>query len=131
MVQTWRARRAAELTMKYADRHSVPKQTPNRCLIVSCVQSLVNVYQNVESAVLRFTFHGLQWWEKAKGAPHRVKYPFSSGLAPRAGLEPATSRLQVPQFFNRAWTISSPTCRTIQGRVSGAVEALLDGFRSL
>jgi hypothetical protein len=49
-----------------------------------------------------------RWWEKAKGALHRVKYPFWSRLAPRAGLEPATSRLQVPRFFNRAWTISSP-----------------------
>src|SRR4026207_62561 len=72
-----------------------------------------------------------QWWKKAKGVLHRVKYPFSSGLAPRAGLEPATSRLQVPRFFNRAWTISSPACKNIQGRVSGAIEALLDGFRSL
>jgi len=36
-------------------------------------------------------------------------------LAPRAGLEPATSRLQVPRFFNRAWTISSPACITCRG----------------
>jgi hypothetical protein len=56
--------------------------------------------------------------------------PFCS-VAPRAGLEPATSRLQVPQFFNRAWTISSPACKNMQGRVLGAVEALLGGFRSL
>jgi len=36
-------------------------------------------------------------------------------VAPRAGLEPATSRLQVPQFFNRAWTISSPAYRKSRG----------------
>jgi len=29
-------------------------------------------------------------------------------LAPRAGLEPATSRLQGPRSFDWAWTISSP-----------------------
>ncbi len=58
---------------------------------------------------------GSQWWENTKGALHRVKCPFCSRLAPRAGLEPATSRLQVPQFFNRAWTISSPAYRKSRG----------------
>jgi len=47
-------------------------------------------------------------------------------MAPRAGLEPATSRLQGPQSFDWAWTISSPAWEK-QGRVSGASEAVLDG----
>ena len=63
----------------------------------------------------RLTRNDLQWWKKAKGALHRVKYPLWLRLAPRAGLEPATSRLQVPQFFNWAWTISSPACRKSRG----------------
>ena len=41
----------------------------------------------------RLTRADLRLWAKAKGALHSVKCPFSSGLAPRAGVEPATSRL--------------------------------------
>jgi len=53
--------------------------------------------------------------------PPKTTKAFERGLeglemvAPRAGLEPATSRLQVPQFFNRAWTISSPAYRKSRG----------------
>ena len=43
------------------------------------------------------------------------QWPFVSRLAPRAGLEPATSRLQDPQSFDWAWTISSPACRIYRG----------------
>ena len=50
-----------------------------------------------------------------KGHPHRRSAHFWTGLAPRAGLEPATSRLQVLQSFDWAWTISSPAWQTGEG----------------
>jgi hypothetical protein len=31
--------------MGHTDRHSTPRQTANWCVIVACLQSLVNVYQ--------------------------------------------------------------------------------------
>ena len=48
-------------------------------------------------------------------APSRNSGRVVSRLAPRAGLEPATSRLQDPQSFDWAWTISSPACQTDRG----------------
>ncbi len=40
--------------------------------------------------------------------PPELRLTAARKLAPRAGLEPATRRLQVPQHFSWAWTISSP-----------------------
>ncbi len=50
-----------------------------------------------------------------KGHPHRRSAHFWTGLAPRAGLEPATSRLQVLQSFDWTWTISSPAWHAGEG----------------
>ena len=58
--------------------------------------------------------HLSQWGENKRGTS-QSEVPLLFRLAPRAGLEPATSRLQVPRFFNRAWTISSPACITCRG----------------
>ena len=71
-----------------------------------------------------------QWWGKTKGVLHRVKYPFCLDWLPGQDSNLRPAGYKCPSFSTGLGLSLHPPTES-QGRVSGAVEALLDGFRSL
>jgi len=88
------------------------------------------------SIVLRDTFHVsrvtvFKWWEKAKWALHRVKCPLSVWIGSPGRTRTCDQPVTSAPVFQPGLDYLFTRLQKKQGRVSGASEAVLDGFRSL